>query len=246
MLPYRLPLHKSAPHISGTMRGLKGKRMETDPPWLDLTIDDVLSPPTPAVRTALLRLVEAVLARDHLATGTFHQLVGSMVKSQVSKRAQSLILRKDVLYSAEELDQDVWLFLFTGSRSTSKDRTQQDSTPTKSPLLAWNGESPFGYFISGCVYHFLVDQYRKSLREYTQRLYHHSGDSLDKMADDKTISPEKRSLLRRCWEQLDPFDREILELVMCVVSQAEIAKKLGVSGHCSKDPGSCVSHARLV
>lgn len=233
MLPYRPLLDKSASHISGTMRGLKGKRMETDPPWLDLTINDVLSPPTLAVRTGLVRLVEeAVLDRNDLAIRKLGQLVGLLVKRHIGKMVRSPIFKGNVLYSAEDLEQDLWLFLVTGSRSTSKERTKQALTPTKSPLLTWTGEQAFGWFISRCVYNYLIDRSRNSLRGNIQRLYHDSGDSVDRIADDK-ISPEKETLLhlccQRCWERLHPSDREILESVALGFSQAEIAKERRVS-----------------
>lgn len=200
-----------------------------------VSISDLTMVPPPKVVT---RLVKQLLAGDKDAEATFYTSFDPLVRRFVRNwHATCFSVSGHCLMNEEDEYQNVMVRLMYGDRFAGEFR------PHESPLKRWlqyRGDRKMSLyrFVQWNVNHYLRDL----LRSNGNRAFSDSAFTTNRSPEERqvietfsdTLGFEEQLQLRRCirfcWKEMNPWYREVLELVGVMGhSQTETAQKLGIS-----------------
>jgi len=196
--------------------------MKLHPDGFHLTVEELATVPVPY---PVVRLVDAVLARNKDAEEAFYQILLPVVRHFIH-RGNTGRWGPTGIHSHDDQDtcQDVLVRLMFGDSVTPR-----NPVPRESPLKAWlqyDGSRRMSLYryVQKHVYWYVIDQRRR-----------HRCSATDALAPTgEPLTPEQEvqlaSCCRKCWGMMTPWQREILEHVAVMGhSLSEAASKLGTS-----------------
>lgn len=201
---------------------------------MTVSFAELATVPPPRVVT---RLVRQLLAGDKEAEAVFYQAFDPLVRRFVRNWHAQCFRGAGPVMTEEDEYQYVMVRLMYGDRFTGEFR------PHESPLTRWlnyRGDRSMSLyrFVQWNVNHYLRDL----LRTNGNRAFWESDLTANQSPDESSaletateaLSFEEQLQLRRCirfcWKEMNPWYREVLELVgVTGHSQTEAAQKLGIS-----------------
>lgn len=199
-----------------------------------VSFTDLAAVPPPKVVT---QLVKQVLAGDKDAETVFYESFDPLVRRFVRNWHAKCFSTSNYLMNEEDEYQNVMVRLMYGDRFTGEFR------PHESPLKRWmqyRGERKMSLyrFVQWNVNHYLRDLLRANGKETVGQgngiIDGSAGEGALLENFSETLGLEEQVQLRRCvrfcWKEMNPWYREVLELVGVMgYSQTETAQKLGIS-----------------